>query len=101
MYLMYTNVSRLWQKHRHNPKIITMIEASIFLLSDKSAPNYQDEVHTKIAHNLTVYTQSEGSHTRTSHMGMITNGLADEHSHSIQAGFYGILTKNGNYTRIF
>ena len=32
---------------------------------------------------------------------MITNGLAEEHSHSIQAKFYAILTKNGNYTRIF
>ena len=34
-------------------------------------------------------------------MGMITNGLAEEHWHSIQAKFYAILTKNGNYTRIF
>ena len=32
---------------------------------------------------------------------MITNGLAEEHWHSIQAKFYAILTKNGNYTRIF
>ena len=32
---------------------------------------------------------------------MITNGLAEEHSHSIQAEIYAILTKNGNYTRIF
>ena len=41
-------------------------------------------------------------HTRTmSHMGMITNGLAEEHSHSIQAEFYAILTENGTYTRIF
>ena len=56
----------------------------------------------KIAHNLTLYTQLEGSHTRTtSHMGMITNGLAEEHWHSIQATFYAILTKNGNYTCIF
>ena len=32
---------------------------------------------------------------------MITNGLAEEHWHSIQAKFYAILTKHGNYTRIF
>ena len=32
---------------------------------------------------------------------MITNGLAEEHWHSIQAKFYAILTKTGNYTRIF
>ena len=32
---------------------------------------------------------------------MITNGLAEEHWHSIQAKFYAFLTKNGNYTRIF
>ena len=31
---------------------------------------------------------------------MITNGLAEEHSHSIQAAFYAILTTNGNYTRV-
>ena len=32
---------------------------------------------------------------------MITNGLAEEHSHSIQATFHAILTKHGNYTHIF
>ena len=32
---------------------------------------------------------------------MITNGLAEEHWHSIQANVYAILSKNGNYTRIF
>ena len=100
---MYNNVSCLWQKHRHNPKIITS-DWSVYILPEqhKPAPNYQDEVHTKIAHYLTLYTQWEGSHTRTtSHMGMITNGMAEEHSHSIQAEFYDFLTKHGNYTRIF